>query len=149
MLQFQSICCPLDFSESTSSIYNLAIQLAVNSQAEINLISIVPATYQGDIAEYGFLGRFVEEAYAQSEADLKVVVDKMKADYPFLIVHSKVLKNNFVAPAILEYLQENNIDLVIMGTHGRRGLEKIFMGSVAEEVLKKATCPVLTLRIKA
>jgi nucleotide-binding universal stress UspA family protein len=50
------------------------------------------------------------------------------------------------APAILGYAKENDIDLIVMGTHGRRGLGHLFLGSVAEEVVRLASCPVLTIR---
>jgi nucleotide-binding universal stress UspA family protein len=52
----------------------------------------------------------------------------------------------FPAQVILEYAEENDIDLVVMGTHGRRGLGHLFLGSVAEEVIRHTTCPVLTLK---
>ncbi|UCE53958.1 MAG: universal stress protein, partial [Desulfobacterales bacterium] len=47
---------------------------------------------------------------------------------------------------ILDYASENDIDLIVMGTHGRRGLEHVFLGSAAEEVVRLAKCPVLTMR---
>lgn len=62
-----------------------------------------------------------------------------------LEVQSKLLQEVAAAPAILEYVQENNIDLVIMGTHGRRGVRRLLIGSVASEVVRKAPCPVLTI----
>ncbi len=50
------------------------------------------------------------------------------------------------APAILEYAKHNDIDLIVMGTHGRRGLGHLFLGSVAEEVVRLSSVPVLTVR---
>ncbi len=50
------------------------------------------------------------------------------------------------APAILDYARDNNIDLIVMGTHGRRGIRRALLGSVAEEVVRHASCPVLTVR---
>jgi nucleotide-binding universal stress UspA family protein len=50
------------------------------------------------------------------------------------------------APAILEYAKENDIDLIVMGTHGRRGIGHVLLGSVAEEVVRCSGCPVLTIR---
>jgi len=50
------------------------------------------------------------------------------------------------AEEILEYQQENNNDVIIMGTHGRSGLRRLWIGSVAEEIVRRAKCPVLTIR---
>ena len=52
------------------------------------------------------------------------------------------------AAAIVEYAKEHNIDLVILGTHGRGAMAKLFMGSVAERVTRYAPCPVLVVRAK-
>lgn len=50
------------------------------------------------------------------------------------------------APVILDYARENDVDLVVMGTHGRRGVRRMLLGSVTDEVLRAAPCPVLTVR---
>ena len=49
-------------------------------------------------------------------------------------------------PAIVELAQQENVDLIVMATHGRTGLTRTLMGSVAEEVVRKAKCPVLTIK---
>jgi len=50
------------------------------------------------------------------------------------------------APIILEYASDNNMDVIVMGTHGRRGLGHLLLGSIAEEVVRMAECPVFTIR---
>ena len=50
------------------------------------------------------------------------------------------------AVEIVEYANENNIDMIVMGTHGRSGISHVLMGSVAEKVVRKSSCPVLTVR---
>jgi nucleotide-binding universal stress UspA family protein len=57
-----------------------------------------------------------------------------------------VLRDVSAGAALLEYAAEEDIDLVVVGTHGRRGLRRMLMGSVAEEVVRKATCPVMTIK---
>jgi nucleotide-binding universal stress UspA family protein len=54
--------------------------------------------------------------------------------------------SNGPADAILDYARENGVDLIVMGTHGRSGVAHLFMGSVAERVVRMALCPVLTVR---
>ena len=51
-----------------------------------------------------------------------------------------------IGPAIVEYARNEKIDLIVMGTHGRRGLSRLVMGSVADKVVRTAPCPVLTVR---
>lgn len=63
-------------------------------------------------------------------------------------VRFEVLRDVAAGPALLAYADENDIDLIIVGTHGRRGFQRMLMGSVAEEVVRKATCPVLTMHDK-
>lgn len=60
-----------------------------------------------------------------------------------------VQRSSAVAPAIVQFAGEHNADLVVMGTHGRRGVPRLMFGSVAEEVLRTAPCPVLTVRAGA
>lgn len=52
------------------------------------------------------------------------------------------------ADAIIQFAQERDVDLIVMGTHGRSGLQHVLLGSVAEKVVRHAPCPVLTVRYK-
>src|SRR5690554_4339505 len=61
-------------------------------------------------------------------------------------VSFEILRDVTAGPALLAYADEKDIDLIVIGSHGRRGLQRMLMGSVAEEVVRKAPCPVLTMR---
>jgi len=63
-----------------------------------------------------------------------------------LVIKQANVRGISTAPAILEYAKENDIDLIVIGTHGRRGLGHLFLGSVAEEVVRLSAAPVLTIR---
>ncbi|MFW5973216.1 MAG: universal stress protein [Bacteroidota bacterium] len=60
-------------------------------------------------------------------------------------LHYEVLRDVAAAPALIAYAEETKIDLIVVGTHGRRGVRRLLMGSVAEEVVRRAPCPVLTI----
>ncbi len=60
-----------------------------------------------------------------------------------------VERSGTVAPTIVQFAEEHEVDLIVMGTHGRRGVKRVFFGSVAEEVLRTAPCPVFTARTEA
>src|SRR5690606_34769986 len=62
-----------------------------------------------------------------------------------VVVKRAVVRDVAAAPAILQYARDQEMDLVVMGTHGRRGLRRLFLGSVAEEVVRLSVCPVLTV----
>jgi nucleotide-binding universal stress UspA family protein len=70
-------------------------------------------------------------------------------DRSALHAHLDITVSDSPAQAILAYARDAQIDLIIAGTHGRRGLAHFFMGSVAQELVRSATCPVLTIRAHA
>src|SRR5581483_3669764 len=61
-------------------------------------------------------------------------------------VEAAVITSNDVAAALLEYANTHEVGLIVLGTHGRSGFADLFMGSVAQQVVRRANCPVLTLR---
>jgi nucleotide-binding universal stress UspA family protein len=80
----------------------------------------------------------VESAEKKMESFL---AENLKSDLPY---NSTVLKGD-VAEEIIEYAGQNDITMIVMGTHGYKGLEKVLFGSVAEKVVKTSPCPVLTV----
>jgi nucleotide-binding universal stress UspA family protein len=87
----------------------------------------------------------IEAQLEQLAADrIRSVTGDLTVGIPVVVRAKK--RGISAAPIILEYADENDIDLIVMGTHGRRGLEHLFLGSVAEEVVRFAACPVFTVR---
>jgi len=91
-------------------------------------------------ADYVTLGTLYEEAEREARKNLENVVRPLE-DIP----HSTYLRSGEVWPHLAEILKANAIDLIVLGTHGRSGLGKLLLGSVAEDILRRATCPVLTV----
>jgi nucleotide-binding universal stress UspA family protein len=147
---FSKIVTATDFSEDSNNALNLAQELAQKFSSEVVLLHVdqplapVMMTPElGPAMDVGAMGRIAEEQrmLAQKELDrtagklreagLKVKV-LLKVGSPFLeIIHTA---------------QTENADLIVVGTHGRTGLAHVLMGSVAERVVQKAHCPVLTVR---
>ncbi len=93
----------------------------------------------------------MEELYHVLEQQAKAQMHDAVSEHArpdFEVQHAQV-RNISAAAAILEYTAENDIDLIVMGTHGRRGLRRLLLGSVAEEVVRLAPCPVLTVPERA
>ena len=147
MLRIERILYPTDFFPCAAQALDHAVYLARRYRAELHALHAVvlhaddphnPAAYVPDLEQ---AQRRVEELAKSSLED----AFRDRGDAGLRVV--KARRRGFsAADVILEYADEREIDLVVMGTHGRRGLGHLFLGSVAEEVVRLATCPVLTIR---
>jgi nucleotide-binding universal stress UspA family protein len=134
MVPIRDILVPIDWSESSGHAFHLAAALARDHDAQLLLLYVLPlpAVMYGPPPE-GFLEHMLDELRRIKPADPKV-------DVRYLVAEGNP------AAAILRAARESHSDLIVMGTHGRTGLTRLVMGSVAEEVVRKAPCPVLTVR---
>lgn len=140
----KNILAPTDFSDVSNSAAGYAAKLAVATGARLHLHHIVPDVMDGRSAvETPHLGHALDDAEKEGNAKLKELLSEHEK--AALSLTSYV---GFGPPAdeITEYAGKNDIDLIVMGTHGRSGLEKMWLGSVTEKVLRHATCPVLVVR---
>ena len=147
MLQLQKILFPTDFSRCAEQALAHAVFLAEKYDAEIHVLHVVtlfndqPSIISNEITETEETIRKLEDI---AEKQLDKVVDAEDSNDMKIITATK--REVSAAPAILEYASDNNIDLIVMGTHGRRGLGHLLLGSAAEEVVRLAACPVFTIR---
>jgi nucleotide-binding universal stress UspA family protein len=146
MIALKNILIATDFEEAADAALTYARALAQPFGATLHVLHVT-----GDIrltatgAELYLtvdtdLQREVDEAARQRLADL--VIDSDGSGPPTRTV---VRTSNAPAAVIVQYARENAIDLIVMGTHGRRGMAHLLMGSVAERVVRTAPCPVLTV----
>lgn len=147
MLKIKKILFPTDFSRCADQAMQHALYLSLKYQAELHMLHAV--TLHGlenrkEIENYQNIEKAYELFEKSSHDQMKNSIEMHKAEK---LPIKKVLERGISpAPVILEYAEKNDIDLIIMGTHGRRGLGHMFLGSVAEEIVRMATCPVLTIR---
>jgi len=143
---FKKIVCPVDFSEFTEEIVTYAVSIAKKFKAELHLFHVIPNLNYFTPYE-SFL---TPENLVAIENNIGVEVDRdfnkiiKKIDIPV----KKITKTGVTFVEIIDYVKTEAIDLIVMGTHGRSGIEHILIGSVAEKVVRKAPCPVLTIRPK-
>ena len=142
---FNKILVPLDFSDYTDEIMNVAVQIAEKFSSTIHLLHVIPnmdyfTPYESFLSAENLISvqRDIER---EVEKDMEEVAKKIK-DIPI----TKVIHTGVISLEITDYVRSEKIDLVVMGTHGRGGLEHILIGSVAEKVVRKSSCPVLTIR---
>ena len=142
MKQFRKILVPVDFSESSQK----ALELAVSFDAEVDALHVwePPSVVALDVQVFnpGQTQTLVEHARRTAEERMQELLAAVGRP-----VGSAVLVGS-PADTIVERAEEGGYDLVVMGTHGRRGVARAVIGSVAEQVVRRAPCPVLTVREK-
>jgi nucleotide-binding universal stress UspA family protein len=139
MLPIRTILHPTDFSDRSQNAFRLACSLARDYGAHLIVLHVVPtplAVYmEGVVAEPA--ENWCEGVQAQ--------LCELKPDFPDVKPEHRAVEGDAVHE-ILTFAKENPCDLIVMGTHGRTGLGRFLMGSVAEGVVRKAPCPVLTVK---
>ena len=144
-LDIKKILVPIDFSDYSKSSLKYAANFANNFNAEITLIYVVePVIYPPDFS----MGQIaIPSVNAAWDLKAKEELDKLgKQEIPEAVKVSTIIKTGKPFLEIIDTAAEENIDLIIIATHGHSGVEHILFGSTAEKVVRKAPCPVLTLR---
>jgi nucleotide-binding universal stress UspA family protein len=142
----KKILCPIDFSDSADHAMRYAAALAQNFGAELTLLHVVApivAVLPGETALPDTLQADIDELAEACQQRLCEIVGTLAADG--LNVQQKVI-NGVPFVEIIRFARDAETDLIVMGSHGRTGLGHLLIGSVAERVVRKATCPVLTVK---
>lgn len=145
MLKLERILCPMDFSEFSAKSYEYAHSLAYHYGAKLFVEHVVqPLTMA--YPYYAFPDS-VNQVYCDLTTDAEKHLREFVQKYQWNGIHPEfVVQEGFVTDSILAFAEKRSIDLIVMGTHGRRGVDRLTMGSVTEQVLRKAHCPVLAVR---
>jgi nucleotide-binding universal stress UspA family protein len=131
MSAMETILHPTDFSEPSEQACRLACSLARDRGARLIVLHIVPASLSAE--QKGFGEEIADELNQFAIPDAGVHVERR-------------LEEGDPVEVILRVARETNSGLIVMGSHGRTGLSRLLMGSVAEHVLRRADCPVLTVK---
>ena len=132
MIRVQKILYATDFSSYSNQAYFHAVALAENHGASLTILFVLPSNWSGEEGENRDYWRQQLEQIRPLDPGIRV---------------RHVLLDGDPATEIVRYAQEMNMDLIVMGTHGRSGLERLLMGSVAEKVMRQATCSVLVVKL--
>jgi len=144
-INIQRILVPIDFSEHSKNALKYAISFAQKFKASIDLIYVVePTIYPADFS-FGQIGfpNVEEELRTRGNDELENLITREIAGK---VPSQKIVRTGKPFYEINQYALEENIDLVIIATHGHTGMEHILFGSTAEKVVRKAPCPVLVVR---
>jgi len=144
MVEIKKILFPCDFTENSSKILPYVLSVAEKYDAMIYLLHVVEdfSKWGGFYIPHIPLEQFQAAALKGAERTLDRVCEEQLQRCPNF--QKRILFGD-PAQEILKTIESEKMDLVIMGTHGRKGLEVVFFGSVAENVVKKSPVPVLTI----
>ncbi len=149
MLNIQRVLFPTDFSDGAKRAFPQAVFLADWHDAELHILNVT--------------GRHRHD-YEETKANFPIALDTLTdwlrrpdesidgmnwPDLEALPIEQTQIESAAAAERIVDYGDDNEIDLVVMGTHGRRGVDRMLFGSVTEEVVRTASCPVFTVRADA
>jgi universal stress protein A len=142
MFKIHTILCPVDFSDASRKAVRYAQEFASNLGASVYLLNVVePRPMAVDVSlNYVPFEADLEKA---AKDDLEVILEEFRR--AGLRAEGGVQIGN-PADVILDNVNALNVNLIIMGSHGKKGLSRLIMGSVAETVVRKAHCPVLIVK---
>ena len=147
MIAPKNILVATDFSEPSDAALTYGRSFARSYGATLHVVHVVDdlamrtTELSAGLASAGHVQRQMEE-----DARLKLASLLTEEDHRDLHVRAEVVTSAAPAQTILAYANTGKIDLIVIGTHGRTGLSRLFMGSVAQHVVRLAPCPVLTVR---
>lgn len=145
MLRINKVIFPTDFSACAERAFAHAAFLALHYEATLHVlhVAVLPGAEQDDWK------RRAQEPYVEAvdlAGYMRDLCGELETTIPIVYAREADLS---AAMGILSYARQQDADLIVMGTHGRRGLDHVLMGSVAEEVVRTALCPVFTIGLGA
>lgn len=144
MITLKQILVPTDFSETSGVAVKYARALAQAFNADLHLMHVLENPYLAyDPMSFTPPINFLEELEAKTRERLLQLVTDWDPTHPHVDV---VTTRGSAFLEIINYSKEHNIDLIVLGTHGRGPIAHMLLGSVAEKIVRKAPCPVLTVR---
>jgi nucleotide-binding universal stress UspA family protein len=144
-MDFHRILVATDLTKASEPAVNRAIGLARTSDAELLITHAYhpPSVAQADSFASGIYAEWDRTMRSNAEEQLRPIVEDAKRQG---VKASAIVVSGVPYDAISETAREKGADLVVMGTHGRTGVSRFFLGSVASRVISTAPCPVLTVR---
>jgi nucleotide-binding universal stress UspA family protein len=146
MIKLAKILYPTDFSDLSLVALKYAKSFAEQYGAQLHCLHVIDESYQYWLAmgpDGVPVGPDINQMLQASQEQMNALANEQFTDIPKVV--TKVITGKpFVE--IIRYAREQAIDMIVIATHGRSGLKHVLMGSVAERVVRKAPCPVLTVR---
>jgi nucleotide-binding universal stress UspA family protein len=145
MISFKSILVPVDFGDASRHALEVAVDLATQYRGSLTLVH----TWEVPLYAYGGLELSAIDLLTPIRETAQKYLDEMLVDLKKTVPEARaVLRRGAPWREILAAIEEASPDLVVMGTHGRKGVERFVLGSVAEKIVRTSPVPVLTVGLK-
>ncbi|RLB83381.1 MAG: hypothetical protein DRH24_06890 [Deltaproteobacteria bacterium] len=144
-MTIKTIACCIDFSKNSEDAFAAAVEMAEKYRAKLFIIHVLPPVVNPLLTDTQWVVPDLPENTLTLEIEKRMQQEygnktEEKIDYELVIL------DGHVSTEILKYLEENQIDLVVMGSYGLSGMGLVFFGSVAKRVAHKAPCSVMIVR---
>ena len=142
-INIRKILCPIDFSQHAELVVEWAIHLAQEHDSEVLLLHAYHLPVEFQQLEGAYLpADFWESVKEEAERSLAIYAERARTAS---VSVREIVREGYPASVIQEEAREENADMIVMGSRGLSGLKHLLLGSIAERVVQKAHCPVLTL----
>jgi nucleotide-binding universal stress UspA family protein len=145
-MTFKNILVPYDGSKYSDLAFNVAIDIAKKNNSKITIVTCLEKDYRTpwygpDSRVTDALLKKQKKAVDKNFSSLEKVAKKSKVS-----ISSKIIVVHSIVKSLLSFTTSNRVDLIVMGSHGRTGFDKLLLGSVANGISQKARCPVLIVK---
>lgn len=140
----KNILIPYDATEFANFAFDQALDLSLKLQSKLFVVTVIGP----GLSTTGMSLSRAQEALSEHMEEAKTFLDKVKskASKKNVKINVEIINDSSAASGILRFAEENKIDLIIIGSHGRSGLTKALLGSVTSGVIKKADCPIMIVK---
>lgn len=138
-ISFKNVLCATDFSPSSSTAVAYAVAIARRYRSKLYVAHVIPPDIYKSVPPEA-MPEAVKQTHVQAQQDLECLSHRDEMEH---INHELLLRDGQVSTVLLELLDKYKIDLLVIGTRGHTGLDRLLLGSVAEEMFRQAKCPVL------
>ncbi|MBT6049910.1 MAG: universal stress protein [Candidatus Scalindua sp.] len=143
MINLEKILCPIDYSEYSKEALKYAVSLAIKDKAKLYLLHVIDMrTFEDDLGVI-MVKQINDEITKQHKS---ILLDYIPKEIRNDIKMEVLVVSGIPFAEIIDISNKNNMDMIIMGSHGRTGIAHIMLGSVAEKVARIANCPVLIVK---
>lgn len=147
MNKFSTVLVAIDFSDSSDSAFQMALSMAKIFSAQLLVVHVInePVDLRGFYVPHISFERLEEEIQEGAEKMMESFCRTHIVDFEDF---QKIIVSGLPFEEIIAQAEEKSADLIVIGTHGRSGLDHVLFGSTAEKVVRKSAVPVLTVRLE-
>ena len=148
-MDIRNILVPFDISENLDSALNYAIDLAVKLKAGISVLYVLSLYFYDYEIPYTALDDLINASsmnLSKRVEEIKLTRQATDNEVSKLEIDTEAIYGVSTATSVADYASKNDADLIVMNTHGRKGVKRLILGSVTEKVIQEAPCAVLALK---